>query len=47
MKNVFGLKTSVGWLNSNLDTAKERTSELEDGFEEITECSTEAEKWNI
>lgn len=37
-KNFF-----VAWLNSKLDTARERTNELEDGFEEVTECSTEAE----
>lgn len=47
VKNGVGMKTSMAWLNSKLDPAKERINELEDGFEDITECSTEVEKWNI
>jgi len=47
VKNVVGIKTSMSWLNSKLDPDKERINELEDGFEDITECSTETEKLNI
>lgn len=47
MKNVVGIKTSVAWLNSKLDPDKEGIDELEDGFEDITEYSTEAGKLKI
>lgn len=47
MKNVVGIKTSMAWLNSKLDPDKEGIHELEDGFEDITEYSTEAGKLKI
>lgn len=48
VKNVVvGIKTSVTWVNSKLDIAKERINELEDGFEGITHSAAQRQKNGI